>query len=256
MLKSYQVRTVTEDGLEYLLTKEGQKLASVSTIIRIVSQYKGITLHGWKAQRRLNSWKLQVGEELAEQIRNEACIRGTEFHQRVANYLRGGKGTPWPKEVLPFGKSIRKTLLQIKPVEDVKLVEGTVFHPKLHYAGKVDAIAKWNGQWSLIEWKTSNSPQKYEWIKSHILQSAAYIAAANKTYNLELRQSLIVIAIPNQDAQIFLVNWDEIRIYFRRWLSYVKLFWALHASINIQTGEDLKAVTVICSDGSSYLKLT
>ncbi|MBT9315062.1 hypothetical protein [Leptothoe spongobia] len=252
MLESYSLRSVTEDGLEYLLTNEGQRLASVSTIIKVISQYKGLTLPRWKAQRRLNHWKLQVGEEMAAQMRNDACIRGTEFHHRVANYLRGGRGTRWPPELLPFGQSIKPILLQIKPIEDVKLVEGSVLHPKLHYAGKVDAIAKWNDHWYLMEWKTANKPQRYDWISSYLLQSAAYIAAANKTYNLNLRQSLIVIALPNKQAQVFRVDWDELKIYFRKWLSYVKLFWALQASIDIQTGKALRRIIVTRSDGSRY----
>jgi ATP-dependent exoDNAse (exonuclease V) beta subunit len=233
MLESYHLESITEDGLKYFLTNQGQKIASVTTILKVVAQYKGITMYGWKAQRRLSNWKLRIGEEIADQIRRDACARGTEFHQRIANYLHGGKGTQWAQDLLPFGHSIKSTLLQIKPVEDAKLVEGMVVHPKLYYAGKVDAIAKWQGKWSLIEWKTANRPQKREWIKSHLLQSAAYIAAANKTYNLDLKQSLIVIATPSREAQVFLVGWEELQAYFREWLSYVKFFWALQKSIDI-----------------------
>lgn len=254
MLESVYLRCVTEDGLEYLLTDEEKRLASFSTILKVTSQHQGLTFSRWKSQRRLNNWRLKVGEEIADQLRNDACARGTELHYRVANYLRGGEGTRWPPELLPFGRSIKPILLQIKPIEDVQLIEGSVFHPTLHYAGKVDAIAKWHDQWSLMEWKTSNKPQKYEWIRSHILQAAAYIAAANKTYNLNLRQSLIVIALPNQPAQVFLVEWDELKVYFRKWLKYVKLFWALQASIDIQTGKEVRKVTVTRPDGSRYLE--
>jgi ATP-dependent exoDNAse (exonuclease V) beta subunit len=251
MLDRYSLESFTEDGLEYLLTEQGQKLASVTTILRVVAQFQGTTLYKWKAQRRLNRWKSQMSEAIAEQLRYDAQARGKELHQRIANYLCGGQRTQWPQDLLPFGRSIKPALFQIKPIEDVQLVEGMVFHPRLYYAGKVDAIAKWQGVWSLIEWKTANKPQQREWINSHILQSAAYLAAANQTYNLKLRQSLIVIANPSQEAQIFLVDWEELQVYFRRWLSYVRFFWAWQKSIDIQTGEQVKVGKVIYPDGSS-----
>lgn len=255
MLDIHNVEAITEEGLDYFLNK-GQKFASVTTILKVVAKYKGLTFSGWKSQRRLSNWKLRIGEETADQIRFDACTRGIEFHERIANYLLGGKGTQWPQELLPFAYSIKPALLQVNPERDVKLVEGMVLHPKLHYAGKVDAIVKWRGTWSLIEWKTANIPKKREWIRSYLLQSAAYIAAANKTYNLALKQSLIVIAIPGREAQVFLVNWEELKSYFREWLSYVEFFWALKKSINIQTGEPLKLVKVIGSNGCKHIKLS
>jgi ATP-dependent exoDNAse (exonuclease V) beta subunit len=251
MLDLYSLESITEDGLEYLLTEQGQKLASITTILRVVAQFQETTLYGWKAQRRLNNWKSRMGGEIAEQIRHDAQIRGTEFHRRIANYLCGGKGTQWSQDLIPFGRSIKPALLKIKPLEDVQLVEGMVFHPRLYYAGKVDAIARWQGVWSLIEWKTANRPQKREWINSHVLQSSAYLAAANHTYGLDLRQSLIVIANPSQEAQIFLIEWEELQVYFRRWLSYVRFFWALQKSVDIQTGEQVRLGKVIRPDGSS-----
>jgi ATP-dependent exoDNAse (exonuclease V) beta subunit len=254
MLDRYSLESFTEDGLEYLLTEQGQKFASVTTILKVAAQFQGTTLHGWKAQRSLNRWKAQMGEVGAAQIRYDAQARGREFHQRIANYLCGGQGAQWPQDLLPFGRSIKPALFQIRPIEDVLLVEGMVFHPRLYYAGKVDAIAKWQGEWSLIEWKTASRPQQREWISSHILQSAAYLAAANQTYKLELKQSLIVIANPSQEAQIFLIDWKELQVYFRRWLSHVRFFWAWQQSIDIQTGEQVTVGQVIYPDGSSSLR--
>jgi genome maintenance exonuclease 1 len=250
MLENHSLDGITEDGFTYFLHENGQKFASVSTILQVVAQYRDLSFSGWKRQRRLNHWKARLGEDVAGQIRREAQIRGTELHQRIANYLRGGKGTAWPQDLLPFGYSIRPTLLRIRPIKDVKFVEGCVFHPSLYYAGKIDAIVQWEGIWSLVEWKTACRPQKREWLRSHMLQSAAYIAAANKTYNLRLRQSLIVVATPGWEAQVFVIEWEELKTYFRQWLNYVKFFWAVKKSINIQTGEPLKLVTAIAPDGS------
>lgn len=255
MLDSHYVETITEGGLDYFLNN-GQKFPSVTTILKVVAKYRGITLSGWKNQRRLSSWRLRIGEKTADQIRNDSCQRGIEFHQRIANYLRGGKGTQWPQDLLPFGNSIKPTLLQLAPIKDVKVVEGIVFHPKLRYAGKVDAIVKWQGNLSLMEWKTANTPKKLEWIRSYLIQSAAYIAAANKTYNLGLKQSLIVIATPNRDAQVFFISLEELKIYFREWLHYVEFFWALKSSMNIHTGEPLKLVKVIGANGYKPIKLS
>jgi genome maintenance exonuclease 1 len=125
-------------------------------------------------------------------------------------------------------------LMQIKPFEDVKLIEGAVFHPKLRYAGKLDGIVNWNGRWCVVDWKTANTPQTEGWMYRQKIQVAAYVAAANKTYgsdkayrNLKLEHGLIVVALPNCEAQVFMMNWEQLENFFRQWLKRLRMFQSL-----------------------------
>jgi hypothetical protein len=225
MLQRYEPNLVTYNRLDYYLTAQGQRFPSVTTILNATARGKS---------QKLAAWRARIGEEEAIQIREEALERGGQLHERIANYLCGNPGEKWPEYLKPWGYSIKPMLMQIKPLVDVQLVEGAVFHPELCYGGKLDGIVQFNGKWCVVDWKTANTPQREDWIYRHKIQVAAYIAATNKTYGsnkayrkLKLEHGLIVVALPYCEAQVFMMNWEQLENFFRQWLKRLRIFQAM-----------------------------
>lgn len=172
------------------------------------SIYPGVTsiLSGTKSeesQKAIADWRKKVGEWEARQITKAACERGTIIHHLIEERLQGNIINP-PAGVEGFWNSIEPWL---ECVNDVQLIEGVVWHSS-GFAGSVDCVARWNNELSIIDWKTSNKPKRPEWIDDYFQQTAAYRAAVNELYNIEINQSVVVIGLEDQPAQVF-INDDE-----------------------------------------------
>jgi hypothetical protein len=212
MLKTYKANHVFIEGKRY------QKWGD--------NHYPGVTtiLSATKPQRdkqKLDEWKAKVGAEQAEFISKSACDRGSEVHKCIEDTLVG-KTPICSEQHLSFWESIRPVL---KNVSNIQLIEGALWHPE-GFAGSVDCVADWNGQLSVIDWKTSTKPKKEQWILDYKLQTAAYCAAVNRLYNLKINRGVIVIANGNKPADVFEI--DDLFGYWQQFKKRVKLFHEKH----------------------------
>lgn len=157
----------------------------------------------------LARWRQSVGEEEAKRSLKAACDRGTAVHSLIEGWLQGQPVHP-PAGVEGFWDSVLPVLSR---VSDVQLIEGVVWHSS-GFAGSVDCVARWDGEMAIIDWKTSNSPKKPEWIQGYFQQTSAYRAAVNEVYGLEINTSVVVIALEDQPAQVFVSDFDDLSLYW------------------------------------------
>lgn len=170
----------------------------------------------------LDKWKAKVGEDEAARISQAACDRGTEVHACIEDYLIGKERICDP-QWQPFWDSIRPALAH---VSDVQLIEGALWHPS-GFGGSVDCLGYWDGQLSIIDWKTSSKPKSENWIVDYKLQVAAYAAACNRVYaedEIRVNRGVIVIALGDRPAQIFKIEprelldrWHEFEVRLRQY---------------------------------------
>lgn len=93
------------------------------------------------------------------------------------------------------------------------------------YAGTIDCIATINGQPFIIDWKTAAKPKRQEWVTNYLLQIAAYCGAANHVYpDLKVNRGIVAIALPEQTAQIFVIEPTDMMGYWKEWLEKVERF--------------------------------
>jgi len=213
-LPQLSVKQVRHNGSQYYVSDRGDRLPSVSTILNATRS---------PAQRAaLTHWQQQVGMEEATRITSTASRRGTGTHKQVQRYLQG-EAIVCPEPIRPYWESLKAVL---QSVEQVRLVEGAVFHHGLGYAGKVDCIASYDGIPCLCEWKTADRPkQSIERLYDYPLQLVAYWGAANDSYNLNLNHALLAIAIPDLPAEVFWFDAEAIDYYWQQWQERVELFW-------------------------------
>jgi len=177
---------------------------SVTTILGATKPYKD--------RKAIENWKKEIGEKEAEKITVTACNRGTKIHSLIEHKLIGVE-KECPSENIGFWESIKPVLSR---VSEVQLIEGAVWHP-LKFAGSVDCVGCFDGELSIIDWKTASKPKKPEWIEDYFLQVSAYCAGVNRVYGTRISKAVVVIALDNISAQVFKVDTNDL---YKYWLQF------------------------------------
>lgn len=215
MLEKYQARHVWHGAKRYYLTPTGENYPGVTTILSNTKTEK--------TRLALEAWRVRVGEIEAAAISKAAAARGTAMHAAIEASLLG-EPVMIEDIAAPYFESMQAILPR---VSDVHLVEGMVWHQN-GFAGSVDCVARYQGELSLIDWKTSDKPKRANWIDDYFLQCSAYCAAINRMYDLRIGRIVIAIAVPGQAAQVFtasgpiLLNYWE--LFNDRLAQYKSLF--------------------------------
>ncbi len=217
LLPTHPSQSTKQVGGKYFVDTQGIRLPSVTTILNATRPQA--------ARDALARWRSRVGSAEAARISGAASRRGTQTHRHLKHYLLGDI-KPCPESVQPYWKSLTYILAD---VQDVRLVEGTVFHYDLGYAGKVDCVASYQGVPCVFDWKTSDRPKgSLERLYDGPLQLAAYCGAINHYYGehqLKLTHALLSVAIPGEPAEIFWFEPDLLKQYWAQWQERVQQFY-------------------------------
>lgn len=180
-LPRYTIEPQHESGARYYQTPLG-KLPSVTTILDKTAN-----------KPDLREWVKQVGQSEAQRRTLEAVARGRSFHREMEEFLTVGQpgSSTFFRSVQPF----------LSRVDAVALVEGTVWH-RDGFAGTVDCVAYVDGVLSVIDWKTTSRKKASDAIGDERLQVAAYRAAVQALYGVEVTQGFLVFALPDQQAHV------------------------------------------------------
>ena len=180
-------RETTKSGRKYF-TPEGNTYPSITTVLSILNKDK------------IMEWRKRIGEDEANKISQQASVRGTAVHQLAEDYINNEKN--WDKGAMP---SNIFSFNQIKPILDKRLnnvwyQEEFIYSDKLECAGQVDCIAEWDGELSVIDFKTSRKPKKLEWITNYFIQAAFYAAAFYERTGISIKQGIIVITVDGDET--------------------------------------------------------
>lgn len=223
LLPIYPAKQVREDGRQFYVDAGGAKLPSVTTILNATRP---------QARREaLANWRSRVGTVEANQITGAASRRGTGTHKQIERYLQG-KQLSCSELIRPYWESLEPVL---QDIQAVRLIEGSVFHYDLSYAGKVDCVATYQGVPCLCEWKTADRPKgTVERLYDYPLQLTAYLEAVNhyyQEYEINLKHALLVVAIPGMPAEVFWFEPAAIEIHWQAWEQRLAQFWRRRSSI-------------------------
>jgi len=186
-------RKTTEEGRRYF-TPDGSAYPSVTTVLGILSK------------QAIIEWRKRVGEEEANRISRQASGRGTAVHKLCEDYLNNEED--WKGKHQPANLFMFNTL---KPVLDEKInniwfQEVYLYSDKLKTAGQVDCIAEFEGELSVIDFKTSRRVKKEDGILGYFLQVSFYAAAFYEMTGIPIRQGVILIAVDDSEPQVFKFN--------------------------------------------------
>ena len=127
-------------------------------------------------------WRKRVGEEEANRISHRASTRGTKVHEIIEKYIDNDENfrDGYTPDVL-------ESFLIMKPILDgfigtVYAQEAPLYSTHLGVAGRVDCVAEFDGQLSIIDFKTSRKKKKKDWINNYFMQEARICGHVGRTH--------------------------------------------------------------------------
>ena len=159
----------------------------------------------------LVEWRKKVGDAVANHIMITAANRGTAVHNMVEDYLNNldiNSNEKYKKQFLP--KMMFNVLQpELKKINSICLQEAQMYSEKYTVAGRCDCIAEYDGVLSVIDFKTSKSEKKEDWIENYFIQGSAYAEMYEEHFGKPIEQVVILIVTEEGTTQIFKKNKND-----------------------------------------------
>jgi hypothetical protein len=182
-------RVETEKG-RYYRTPSGMLLPSITNVL---SSFKA---------KGLTDWIERVGEAESNRTKNVAARRGTAFHDTVEAYLNNE--TDILHGVMPdIEQMFKDTRHFLDTIDRVEYVELSLFSEKLGAAGTADAIAEYDGERAVIDFKTSRKTKKDEYIVNYFEQVTGYSLMWEDLTGETINKIVIIVGVDEDDSQVF-----------------------------------------------------
>ena len=186
----------TEKGRQYH-TPEGINLPSITTVLSILSR------------ESIAKWRARVGHEEANRISHRASTRGTAVHAIIEKYINNEENF---KD--GYTPDIISSFLDLKPIMDDRIgriyaQEAPLYSNHLGVAGRVDCIADFDGKLSVIDFKTSLKPKRYDYITNYFMQETAYAIMWEERTGRPITQLVTIISVDNKEPQVFIEHRDN-----------------------------------------------
>ena len=182
-------------GMRFYEAPDGNKYPSITTVL---GKQPG-------KQEGLQKWRERIGEEQARIVSGKAARRGTAFHNICEDYLNGVEDITHHKEknflaYCMFGEM--KSHLDDK-IKKVVLQEQTMYSPKYRVAGRCDFIGVYGYTLAVVDFKTTTTPKKEEWIEDYFIQCSAYASMYEEHTNGPIEDIVIMMVAEDGQVQIF-----------------------------------------------------
>jgi ATP-dependent exoDNAse (exonuclease V) beta subunit len=185
-----------EDGHWYQ-TKFDNVYPSISTILSATStEDKKNGLENWKAN-----------EPAHEYITKQSQHIGTQSHKIIEDYLSNNLSLE-EFDLLPIAH-----FNNLKPflenISDVTCIEQRMYSDKLKVAGTSDLIAYYNGELSIIDYKTKRKPQIDDYMYEYYLQTTCYAQMFHEVTGQKINQIVILVSSEKNTRQEFIKTCDD-----------------------------------------------
>ena len=181
-------------GLRFYETPTGEKYPSITTVL---GKQPG-------KQKGLQEWRERVGVAQAQIISGKAARRGSVFHNIVENYLQDEDISDFKQQNFMawcmFGEM--KSHLDEK-INEVVLQEQTMFSSKFKVAGRCDLIGVYKDKLSVVDFKTTTTTKKEEWIGDYFIQCAAYASMFEEHTGEPVEDVVIMMVAEDGEVQLF-----------------------------------------------------
>lgn len=169
------------DGVRYYKTPQGLLYPSITTVLSKTSDMTG-----------LDQWRERVGNDLADQIMKDAQIHGTMTHKLCEDYLKNKESVG---DFLDIPKNhFEKLKPYLHKMNNIRGIELPLYSDEFKIAGTCDCIAEYNGDLSIIDFKTSRSRlvEHYDKVQKYFMQATAYSLMWKERTGIEIDQIVII----------------------------------------------------------------
>ena len=179
------------DGVRYYKIPNEEELIKLVSITSVTSHFN---------KEIFVNWRKRVGNEEADRITKAATKRGTDMHTLTENYLYN-KNLP---EVPPISEFLFKIAKgELNKINNIYALEGPLYSRQLGVAGTVDCIAEYDGELSIIDFKTSKKPKPRNWIEHYFVQCMAYGCMLYEMTGISIKKLVIIMACENGECVIY-----------------------------------------------------
>jgi|TARA_Y200000002_G_scaffold158485_2_gene131072 ATP-dependent exoDNAse (exonuclease V) beta subunit len=200
----------TIDGVRFYKVPDQDEFLKLVSITSVTSFW---------SRAKFAKWRKKVGEEKANEITRKATARGTDMHTLTEHYLLNAE---LPK-VAPMGDMLFKIAKPtLNNIDNIHALEGSLYSKELGVAGTVDCIAEYNGELSIIDFKTSKAPKPREWIDGYFVQAAAYACMYYELTGIAVKKLVIIMACEDGDCVVY-EEYDKMK-YMRLLVTYIENF--------------------------------
>ena len=189
--------TKTVDKKRFYVTPEGNEYPSITTVLSP------------RNKEGLMKWRKRVGEKVANHICNKAATRGTKVHKMCEDYLNGLDMEHHKKDFLPYCLFNELKDKTFDNINEVIAQEVTLYSDKYKVAGRTDLIAEYNGELSIVDFKTSTNERKDSYNENYYIQTAAYAEMFEELTGIPINQIVILVVTENGTVQDFVKRKHE-----------------------------------------------
>jgi len=199
------------DGVRYYKVSDNDELQKFVSITSVISHFN---------KEKFASWRARVGNEEADRITRKATSRGTDTHTLIEQYL---KNLDCNSDVLPISEHLFQIAVPaLKRINNIHALEGSLYSQYLGVAGTVDCIAEFDGELSIIDFKTSKQPKPRDWIDGYFVQCCAYACMLHELTGLSVKKFVIIMTCENGEIEVY-EEYDKAK-YIRLLTQYIKKF--------------------------------
>ena len=185
----------SHNSMRFYEAPNGDKYPSITTVL---GKQPG-------KQKGLQAWRERIGEEQARIVSGKAARRGTAFHNICEDYLNGMEDITHHKEKnflawCMFGEM--KSHLDEK-INKVVLQEQSMYSPKYKVAGRCDFIGVYKDTLAVVDFKTTTTPKKEEWIEDYFVQCSAYASMYEEHTGETIEDIVIMMVAEDGQVQIY-----------------------------------------------------
>ena len=200
----------TIDGVRYYKVPDEDELIKLVSITSVTSHFN---------KEIFVNWRKKVGNETADKITKAATGRGTDMHTLTEHYLLNDD-LPKVRPISDFLFKIAKPKLNL--INSIYTLEGSLYSKQLGIAGTVDCIAEYNGELSIIDFKTSKKPKPREWVEHYFVQAMAYGCMFYELTGISIKKLVIIMACENGECIVY-EEYDKTK-YIKLLTEYISKF--------------------------------
>ena len=185
-----KIKQVNIDGVRYYDTPDG-------TLISITSLLKNFTPEG------ILEWRKAVGEDVANEVMRAAADRGSKVHKIIENCLSNKSENDL---VGNYGELAARMFSQMVPALDkidrIRALEKGLYSTRFGIAGRVDCIAEYDKELTVIDFKTSTR-KRDERNETHLVQASFYSLAWEERTGEKVNQIAILTTTEDGELDVY-----------------------------------------------------
>ncbi len=188
-----KIKQIDIDGVRHYETPDG-------TLISITSLLKNFPLQS------ILDWKKSVGDDVANERLRHGSDRGSKVHQIIENCL---SNKPETDLVGNYGELAARMFSQMIPALDkidrIRALEQGLYSTKYGIAGRVDCIAEYDKELTVIDFKTATRKWD-ERNQNHLVQASFYSIAWEERTGEKVNQIAILTTTEDGELDVYRDN--------------------------------------------------